>query len=247
MATSTIPCRKHNIRSYTVSTKINKNEAVRTDGHDIDRRIAPGLDEAEGIVGRYVETDTLNQREHVDMSTLVNAKIGQARLDQNDPGDRELAVRSIQNVLKERAVNEMTRLDRVILDLDGSHGNMAWLAQDVPAIAFCALTSADKTMSQMSSVGTVRAIAVYFDPKNAGTKPYTLRDGTTVQRPDQYELSGYTSIVATFGSVADAITARKELEQAVQTIARPITDSALQADPARTDLYIKANPVLDSL
>tara|TARA_R110000803_G_scaffold56935_3_gene114560 strand:- start:59 stop:751 length:693 start_codon:yes stop_codon:yes gene_type:complete len=230
-----------------MSTKIDKYDAVRTDGHDIDRTLAAGLDEAEGVLGRYVETDTLAQRSNVDMTALVSAKVQQARLDIDDAGDRELAIRSVQNVLKERAVNELTRLDRVFLDLDGSHGNQAWCAEDMTAIVFCAITSADKTISQMSSDGPVRALAVYFDAKLAGTKPYTMRDGTTVQRPDQYNPSAYTSIVATFGSVADAELARVELAQAVQTIARPMTDSALQADPNRADLYIKSSTVLDSL
>ena len=230
-----------------MSNKIDKYDAIRTDGHDIDRTLAAGLDAAEGVLGRYVETDTLAQRSNVDMTALVSAKVKAAGMDITDPGDRELGLRAAQNVMKERCVNPMTRLDRVFLDLDGSHGKQAWAAADVQAIVFCALTSADKEISQMSSDGPVRALAVYFDAELAGTKPYTMRDGTTVERPDQYEKTAYTSIVATFGSVADAELARIELAQAIQTIARPMTDSALQADPNRADLYIKSSTVLDSL
>jgi hypothetical protein len=230
-----------------MSTKIDKYDAVRTDGHDIDRTLASGIDAAEGVIGRYVETDTLAQRSKIDLAAIVADKAAQAGLDLTDAGDMELAVRSIQNVLKERAVNEMTRLDRVCLDLDGAHGNQAWLATDLPSIVFCAIKSADKAISKQANGTTVRAIAVYFDPALAGLTQYTFRDGTQVQRPNQYEPSAYTSIVATFESVADAESARLELQQAVQTIARPMTDTSLDDDPIRTSLSQASTKAFDTL
>jgi hypothetical protein len=225
----------------------NLNAGIKTDGHDIDRNLATQLDSAEGVISKYVETDTLAQRSKIELSAIVADKAAQAGLDMSDSGDAELAVRSIQNVLKERAVNEMTRLDRVVLDLDGSYGSQTWLATDVPSIVFCAVKSADKAIARHSGGNPVRAIAVYFDPALAGTREYTRPDGTSVQRPNQYEPSAYTSIVGTFGSVADAESARNELANAVRTVARPVTDSATEADPVREAITVKRSAVLDTL
>ena len=57
------------------------NTGIATDAADIDRAHAERLDAAEGILGRYVETDGLQQREAVSMSALINRVVKDNRLD----------------------------------------------------------------------------------------------------------------------------------------------------------------------
>jgi hypothetical protein len=211
------------------------NTGIATDGGDIDRNLHEGLEAAEGILGRFVETDTLRQREAINFSALVASKAAQSGLDTSDEGDMLLLVRKIQGVLKERAVNELTRLDRVVLDLDGEHGRQSWMATDVPAIVFCAVKSSDSSLQSLADDKTskVRALALYFDPKLAGTRDFQHRDGTFGTKPNIYAPDAYTSIVGTYTSVADAEAARDELRNAVNTVAGPVTDTALNADPVR--------------
>ena len=226
------------------------NTGIATDGSDIDRNLHEGLEAAEGIIGRYVEPDTLAQREAINFSALVNSKAAQAGLDTTDEGDMLLLVRKIQGVLKERSVNELTRLDRVVLDLSGEPGRQSWMATDVPAVVFCAVKSSDGSLQNLADDKTskVRALAVYFDPQLAGSRDFQHRDGTFGTKPNVYSADGYTSIVGTFTSVADAEAARDELRQAVRVVASPTTDGAMNADPIRkVGAVTKSVSALDSL
>lgn len=221
---------------------------VHTDGHDIDRAHADQLDAAEGIIGRFVDPAGLTPNTKVDLTELVASKAAQAGLDMSDEGDRALVLSTVQETLKERCVNSLTRLDRVVLDLDGAYGRRAWMATDVPAIVFAAVTSKDSSIQRAGNGSPVRAIAVYFEPSLVGSRPYTSKTGETVQRPDVYDASGYISIVATYGSVAEAKRDRAELMGAVTTVARPLTDSAIEDDPIRSVGVVgRDTSALDSL
>lgn len=218
-----------------MATNSEFNEGVKTDGHDIDRGFAARLDEAEGVLSRFVDPEFLTPRTQIDITDLVLTKAAAAGLDMSDDGDRELAVSQIQNVVKERCVNALTRLDRVVLDLDGSYGNQPWLAPDVPSIVFCAVKSADSTLRHSVKGEKVRAMAVFFDPTLAGTRPVTNKTtGEITERPNVYEPSAYVSIVGTYGSLIEAKNARHELMKAVSVIGFDPTDTALEDDPVRT-------------
>jgi len=218
-----------------MTTNSEFNEGVKTDAHDIDRGFAARLDEAEGVLSRFVNPEDLAPRTQIDITDLVLAKASAAGLNMDDEGDRELAISQIQAVVKERCVNALTRLDRVVLDLDGSYGSQPWLAPDVPAIVFCAVKSADGTLRNSIKGETVRAMAVYFDPSLAGTRSVTNKTtGEVTERPNVYEPSAYVSIVGTYGSLIEAKNARHELMRAVSVIGFDPTDSALESDPVRT-------------
>lgn len=221
-----------------MQTNSEFNTGVNTDAHDVARQHEVRLNEAEGILGRYVETDGLSQREAISMSALVNRVATDNRLDMADEGDIELALMSTQEVLKERSVNKLTRLDRVVLDTNGEHGRRAWMATDVPAIVFCAIKSSDKAIKALGKHegegGDVRAVAIYFDPTLAGKMDHQQPDGTLAFKPNQYNPDGYTSIVATFTSASDAKQAKQELQRAVATIAWDPSGSALNPDDVRT-------------
>jgi len=220
-----------------MQTNSEFNTGVNTDSHDIERQHEVRLNEAEGILGRYVEVDGLRQRESISMGALVKRVAVDNRLDLTDAGDAELALMSTQEVLKERSVNKLTRLDRVVLDTAGTHGRRAWMATDVPAVVFCAVKSSDKAIKSLGQHagqgGDVRAVAIYFDPTLAGEMDHQQPDGTLTVKPNQYNPDGYTSIVQTFCSVSDAKAAKAELEKAVRTIAWDPTDSAIELDEVR--------------
>ena len=115
---------------------------------DIDRRYEEALDEAEGVLSRFIDPATGAPHQSVDLDRLARRKAEQVGMDPKDADDVQLAMASIQNVLKERAVNELTRLDRVYLDLNGEHGNKAWMSTDAPSIAFAALKSTDRAIQE---------------------------------------------------------------------------------------------------
>ena len=219
---------------------------------DISRRYEEALDEAEGVLSRFIDVPTGAPRTVINMDDLAADKAVAAGLDATDADDLTLAARSIQNAVKERCVNEMTRLDRVYLDLDGKHGRKAWMSTDTPSIAFCALKSTDATIQRHAPDDTskCRALAVYFDPQLAGTRnKKDRRTGEWISVPDQYSASGYVSVVGAYSSIADAESAREELYQALQVIATPGSGTALEDDPVRsTGIEHTAPPAeLDSL
>lgn len=219
---------------------------------DIDRRYEEALDEAEGILSRFIDVATEAPRTVISMDDLAADKAVAAGLNPKDADDLTLAARSIQNVIKERCVNEITRLDRTYLDLTGKHGRKAWMSVDTPSIAFCALKSTDATIQRHAPDDTskARALAVYFDPQLAGTRnKKDRRTGDWISVPDQYSASGYIAIVGVYASVADAEAAKQELYQAIEVIAQPGAGTALEDDPIRsTGIEHTAPPAeLDSL
>jgi len=219
---------------------------------DIDRRYEESLDEAEGIVSRFIDPATYAPRQVIDLTQLATDKCLAVGLDASDQDDMLLATRSIQGVLKERSVAEITRLNRVYLDLDGEHGNKAWMSVDTPSIAFCALKSTDATIQRHAPDATskVRALAIFFDPQLAGTRNRKdKRTGEWISVPNEYSASGYLGVVGVYHSIADAEAARDELTQAIRVIQRPASETALEDDSIRsTGIEHTAPPAgLDSL
>lgn len=204
---------------------------------DISRRYEEALDEAEGVLSRFIDVATEAPRTVISMDELAADKAVAAGLDPKDADDLTLAARSVQNALKERAVNEITRLDRVYLDLNGEHGRKAWMSLDTPSIAFCALKSTDETIQRHAPDDTskCRALALYFDPQLAGTRnKKDGRSGEWISVPNQYNASGYVAIVGVYASVADAESAREELHRAIQVIATPASGTASEDDAIRS-------------
>lgn len=182
---------------------------------DIDRRYVEELDEAEAILSRYVAVDSMTPVHIVSLDAMARERAtNHPALDHTSAHDVALVFGKIQAVLKERCVAEITRLDRVHLDLTGEHGNRAWAA-DVPAIVFCNLTSQDTLFVP----GRQQALAVYFDPTMAGFVTATARNGQVYSKPNVYSPDGYVAIVGSFGSTAEANEAQAELRRAVTTIA----------------------------
>lgn len=204
---------------------------------DVDRRQVEALDEAEGLLGRFVQPEDLTPRTCISIDDLAAEKAAQAGMDASDPDDLLLAARSIQNVLKERCVAELTRLDRVCLDLSDETGGKGYLSFDIPSIVFCAVRSGDGLIQRHAPDPTskVRALAVYFDPTLVGRRTFTSRaTGELVAKPDVYDPNGYVAIVSTFTTVAEAEQARDELSQAVRQIQRDVSDTAGEDDPIRS-------------
>lgn len=204
------------------------------------------LTEAANVIGRYVEQESFAPRLVVDLEGIAVSKAkGHPRMDHTSATDLALVMKSVQNVLKERAVGEMTRFDygRVTLDTDGLWGRNAWRALDIPQIVFCALTSQDATL-QTTVAGPVAAMAIYFDPALVGTLPVMDRNtgrprvddlGDIMVKPDQFARRGYVGIVRTFPTLEDAEQELNELRQAVSALARP-TDEELEDDGAISDI-----------
>lgn len=201
---------------------------------DIDRRFEEALDEAEGILSRFADPETHTPNPAVSMDGLFIEKARRAGLNPGDDGDLQLATRSVRKVIKERvAGSELTRLGRVHLDMKGEHRGPGFLSP-FNSIAFGALTSGDQMIRDV--VGeNVRAIAVYFDTSLAGSKhrkdKYT---GEWVTHPNEYSPEGYIHIVGIYGSMTEAEEAREELYQAIRTIQKDGTDSAMEHDPIRS-------------
>lgn len=219
----------------TISNRVAINDAPSDS--DIDRRQAEGLDEAEGFLGRFVQPCDLTPRSVISIDELASEKAVQAGLDPSDADDLLLAARSIQNVLKERCVAEITRLDRVCLDLSDETGGRGYLSLDLPSIVFCAVRSGDGLLQRHAPDPTskVRALAVYFDPSLVRIKYFTSRaTGELVAKPDVYDPSGYVAIVQVFTTVADAESARDELSRAVRQIQQDPSNSAHEDDPIRS-------------
>lgn len=182
---------------------------------------------AANVISEYVHPETLAPNHAVSLQKLIVDKAqAHPRLDARDPRDLELVARSVRKVLAARANDSLTRFDRgrVVLDLQGEHGNMAWTSQE-PQIVFCALTSQD------SMVEGAEAMALYFDPQLVGQKPVMDRatgqpqvnrdTGEYLTKPDQWAAAGYVAIVKTFDSIAAADEALVDLQSAVRTLATP--------------------------
>lgn len=189
---------------------------------DVDRRYLEELDEAEAVLARYLDPATMTPVHLVSLDSMARERAQHhPALDHTSAHDVELVYGKIQAVLKERCVAELTRIDRVHLDLAGEHGSRAWAA-DVPAIVFCALTSQDSLFRP----GRQQALAIWFDPVMAGFVTATARSGQVYSKPNVYSPAGYQAIVGSFPSVEAAGEAMSDLRRAVTTIAT--TQSALE-------------------
>lgn len=219
-----------------MSTISNTVEANSTPSDsDVDRNAVEALDQAEAFLSQFVDPTDLTPRVTISIEALATEKARQAGLDPSNADDLHLAARSIQNVLKERCVAELTRLDRVCLDLSNETGGKGYLSFEHPSIVFCAVRSGDGLL-QRHAPGKlpVRALAVYFDPSLVSTMTsVSKKTGQPYSRPSQYDPNGYVAIVECFGSVAQAEAARDELTRAVAAIQRPISDTAYEDDEIR--------------
>jgi hypothetical protein len=221
--------------------KRDTNPNVASDT-DVDPKAIEALEQAVARLGSFVDPDGLAPNTVIDITGIAKEKAGAAGLNWEDDGDRELAVKAVQRVLKERCVHETTRLDRVVLDMDNTHGSLFWAATDCPAIVFAALKSGDTAIRRHAPnpSHTIRAIAVYFDPhlveavpvieKNSGQQRVNRETGELLVKPNVYSETGYLSVVGVYGSIADAEQARNQLRRDVMTIQRPIDFTAMNLD-----------------
>jgi len=198
---------------------------------DVDRNQVEELDQAEAVLAHYLSLDD-RMRPHVkfDLEKVAFERTqAHPRLDVKEPSDVELVMSKLRGALKELCVNDLTRLDRVVLDLDGNGDCPPWQSSVLPAIAFAALRSTDS----MFVAKQCEAIAVYFDPALVGVRNSQTREGVWYSKPDVYDSEGYVAVCRKFKSKARANEARQELEQACAAIRRPTGDTALEEDPIR--------------
>jgi hypothetical protein len=221
--------------------KRDTNPNVASDS-DVDPKAVEALEQAVARLSAFVDPDGLAPNTVIDITGIAKEKAAAAGLIWEDDGDRELAVKAVQRVLKERCVHEMTRLDRVVLDLANEAGSLFWASTTHPAIVFCSLKSGDTAIRRHSPnpSHSVRAIAVYFDPnlveavpvieKNSGQQRINRETGELLVKPNVYDESGYLAVVGVYGSIADAEQARNQLRRDVMTIQRPIDFTAMNLE-----------------
>lgn len=199
---------------------------------DVSGRQVEELDEAEAVLGHYLSLDdNMRPHVHVDLGSMATERaMAHPRLDHTNSSDLGLVMRKLQGALKELCVGELTRLERVHLDLTGDLEVPAWQSQDVPAIAFAALRSTDT----LFIAGRQEAIAVYFDPQFVGMRRSQTKAGEWYAKPDIYNPEGYLAVCRSFKSVERALAAHAELNQACAAIRKPTSDTALEADGIRT-------------
>lgn len=203
---------------------------VRADGHGISRQLDTVLTEAEGELEHYIDVATMRPTPVVNTESLAKDKLAAMGIQRPTPTQLSRAVPRVQALFKERACNEMTRLaDRVYLDLDGAHGDKAWLANDVPAICFAGLEETDSLWVK----GKRQAVAIYLDTSLLPARySKNKRTGAWQQRPDVYSHAGYLHIVRTFASDEAAVEAAERLAHSVFVIASSRTATDEEPEPA---------------
>ena len=191
-------------------------------------------DAAVGVIGRYVEPDTLAPYHAVNLDRLaVEKATAHPQLSASSSDDLALVMDAIRSQLKERAVSQLTRIGRVTLDTEGHYGPMAWTAADVPQIVFAALTSQDTGIRQLADSGDPAVVVLYFDPEaiadDERTLPVIDRDtavqqidrttGEPMTKPNVYSADGYVAVVGFVSDLATAKRDMRELRDAVRTLA----------------------------
>ena len=214
------------------NTEENTMNNARTS--DIDRRYIEELDEHEAILERFCHPDTLKPIEALSIDQIVADKRESLGWSNSDHSTG-LALKAVRKHIKERVVGNMTGLGRVYLDTDGSHDNPKtyWLRDDIPSIAFGALTEFDVTIQKQCPPALTRlnAIAVYFDPKVAAMRDFKdNRTGEWKRIPNEYHENGYVSIVGAYPDIEAAEDAMSRLQQAVSFLGRSAR-SATEPDP----------------
>lgn len=216
-------------------------------GGDVDRRAVEADDDATAVVAVYLDVANEAPVHALSLDKLaVKVAEGHRALDPTDEDDLLTAMRGVQNVLKERAVDRMTRLGEPVY-IDGTPSNRGWLT-DTPCVRFCALTGRDRAIRQLAGDG-VKAIAVYFDPALAERQAYRDRfTGEWAMKPNQYDPAGYVAVVGVFASHQHALEARRELDQAIRTVTSSQDDTAMVDDEMRTlDAYEPPRTVIDGI
>lgn len=199
---------------------------------DVDKSVIETLDEVEAVLAHYVllEND-MKPIEHVSLMAMAVERAKDHPLYSHANDDDVVTMyERLQGAMKELSVNEMTRLDRVHLDLTGDGDVPAWQSTSIPSIAFARLRSTDSLYQEGRQV----AIAVYFDPALVGTRHVEGKTGW-YSKPDVYDPLGYTAVVRSFATVDHARRAKADLERALQTLRTlKVTDTALEDDPIRS-------------
>ncbi len=197
---------------------------------DVDRNLIESLDDAEAVLHQYLDDD-MRPHSIVSMQAMAEARaLAHPRLNHLNPKDVVLTFKRVQGALKELCVDELTRLDRVHLDLTGELDVPAWQSTEVPAIVFCALRSTDSMYREDAQ----EALAVYFDPALVAERFSKAKSGAVYSKPDVYDARGYVTVVRSFASMEAAEDAKADLEQALRVVRAPVTDTALAEDDVRS-------------
>jgi len=210
--------------------------AVHADAHDVDRHFDVKLEHAAGVLGQYLTdvSDVHTPIHVIDLAPLIVGRMEQYRITQ------EVASEHISGLMKARVTNESTGIGLiekqskagrtyyapglVYLDLDDAYSRSFGLP-DVPAIGFGSLLTTDRFYEP----GSCEAVAVYFEPEFTEQRR-GMWDGAPTSFASEWDPNGYQAIVRTFASRSAAKAARRELIEAVKTIATPLTDTAVEPD-----------------
>lgn len=223
---------------------MSRYASVHADAHDVDRHLDARLEEAQGVLGLYVDPPSLRPFHAVALEPLIErkAKVSGLSLD--------AAEARVQQLLKERCTSERTGISvktqvakstgreftapaLVYLDEDHLYSRSFGLP-DVPAIAFGDLITTDS----MYEAGKVEAIACFFDP-TLTELTHSVYRGVPEVRSDEWDPRGYIAICRTFPSHSDAVTAMRELRHAIRTIQTPPTDSAIEVDTFQDNSWME--------
>lgn len=202
---------------------------------DIDRRQVEALDEAEAVLDRFMPNGHIRHEVSFDAVVHDYCEASRPPLDYSDDDDRQVGVRDLQHVLKERCVASQLRLAEVYLDTEGVQPNprKRWMETDINKIVFTQLISADRLLNRHTD--NKRFVAIYWSAEDA---PLVYRPdkftGELTARRNGFAAEAYMGICAVYESLHEAEEAAQELQHAVDVIARYRTGTAEEDDPIRT-------------
>lgn len=210
---------------------------VHADGRGVARQYDESMQEAIGVVDKYVQDGDVD---HPHFEAMVES-LAQGLKDRGVRGELDELEDKVRSRLKDRCSNESTMypaiektskagasyfpVQHVYLDLDDVAGslNRTW-ALPVPSIVFAMLDERDSLYGPDS-----KGIAVYFnphiDPKTGQSDPakltnprYISWDKQQVCVPSDWDPACYEGVVRTFPSYTAMKQARVELVRAIELI-----------------------------
>lgn len=232
--------------------------AVSADGHGIDRHFGPELDEATGIIGKYIHQGDESRPYYAhSVESLAAAK------HERYGGNIDGITYKIRSFLKARCTNEATMFpanekrtksgstffpaEPVYLDLDGTADRLGrnW-ALPLPSIYFALL---DPERDSLYSRGECEAIAVYFDPSECEEPRYITWNGVSESVASDWDPACYQGIVRTFASFAEMKSERTKLIRALQLVRTPAPTDEAEPDEYCTNQYLDEDdcPEFDGL